>query len=110
MREKPSGQEINAPTVPATETGKEQYCNVNQNNELVISIIFQHINMIIFVVPVHILEQILANPSQRCTKSMVPERTQTIEGKGTQNTMSLNDDDIPIVSFMNVKKRKSKKN
>ena len=48
MREQPSGQEINAPIVPATETSKEQYCNVNQNNELVISIIFQHIVMIIF--------------------------------------------------------------
>jgi hypothetical protein len=56
MREQPSGKEINAPTVPATETGKEKYCNVNQNNELVISIIFQHIDMIIFVVPIHILE------------------------------------------------------
>jgi hypothetical protein len=41
---------------------------------------------------------------------MVHERTQTIEGQGTQNTMSLDDDDIPIVSFMNVKKHKSKKN
>jgi hypothetical protein len=41
---------------------------------------------------------------------MVLERTQTIEGQGTRNTMSLDDDDIPIVSFMNVKKRKSKKN
>ena len=47
------GQEINAPTVPSTETGKEKYCNVNQNNELVISIIFQHIDMIIFIVLVH---------------------------------------------------------
>jgi hypothetical protein len=110
MREQPSGQEINTPTVPATETGKEKYCNVNKNNELVISIIFQHIDMIIFVVPVHILEQMPANPSQRRTRSMVPKRTQTIEGQGTQNTMSLDDDDIPIVSFMNVKKRKSKKN
>jgi hypothetical protein len=63
MREKPSGQEINAPNVPATKTGKEQYCNVNQNNELVISIIFQHIDMIICIVPVHILEQMPANPS-----------------------------------------------
>ena len=80
MWEKPSGQEINTPIVPATESGKEKYCNVNQNNELVISIIFQHIDMIIFVVPVHILEQIPANPSERCTRSMVTERTQTIEG------------------------------
>ena len=110
MREKPSGQEINAPTIPAIEIGKLKYCNVNQNNELVISVIFQHIDMIIFVVPFHILEQMPANPSQRHTRSMVPERTQTIEGQGTQNTMSLDDDDIPIVSFMNVKKCKSKKN
>ena len=94
---------MNAPTVPATKTGKEKYCNVNQNNELVISIIFQHIDMIIFFVPVHILEQMPANPSQRHTRSMVHECTQTIEGQGTQNTMSLDDDDIPIVSFMNVK-------
>jgi hypothetical protein len=66
--------------------------------------------MIIFVVPVHDPEQMPANPSQRHTRSMVHERTQTIEGQGTQNTMSLDDDDIPIVSFMNVKKHKSKKN
>ena len=78
MREKPSGQEINTPTIPATETRKEQYCNVNQNNELVISIIFQHINMIIFIVPVHDPEQMPTNPSQRCTRSMVHEHTQTI--------------------------------
>jgi hypothetical protein len=67
--------------------------------------------MIIFIVPVHDPEQMPANPSQRRTRSMVHERTQTIEGQGTQNTMSLDDDDhIPIVSFMNVKKHKSKKN
>jgi hypothetical protein len=41
---------------------------------------------------------------------MVHERTQTIEGQGTQITMSLDDYDIPIVSFMKVKKHKSKKN
>ena len=110
MREQPSGQEINASTVPTTEIGKEKYCNVNQNNELVISIIFQHIDMIIFVVPVHNPEHMPANSSQRGTRSMVHERTQTIEGLGTRNTMSLDDDDIPIVSFMNVKKHKSKKN
>jgi hypothetical protein len=40
---------------------------------------------------------------------MVHEHTQTIEGQGTQNTMSMDDDDIPIVSFMNVKTHKSKK-
>jgi hypothetical protein len=66
--------------------------------------------MIIFVVPVHDPEQMPANPSQQCTRSMVHESTQTIEGHGTLNTMSLDDDDIPIVSFMNVKKHKSKKN
>ena len=58
--------------------------------------------MIIFIVPVYDPEQMPANPSQRRTRSMVPKRTQTIEGQGTQNTMSLDDDDIPIVSFMNV--------
>jgi hypothetical protein len=56
MREQPSGQEINAPNVLAIESSKEKYYNVNQNNELVISIIFQHIDMIIFIVPIHILE------------------------------------------------------
>jgi hypothetical protein len=66
--------------------------------------------MIIFVVLVHEPEQMPANPSQRRTRSMVHERTQTIEGQGTQNTMSLDDYDTPIVNFMNVKKHKSKKN
>jgi hypothetical protein len=66
--------------------------------------------MIIFVVPVHNPKQMLGNPSQRCTISMVHERTQTIEGQVTQNTMSLDCYDIPIVIFMNVKKQKSKKN
>ena len=83
LRQEPSGQEINVPTVTTTQTGKEKQCNVNQSNELVISIIFQHIDMIIFVVPVHILEQMPANPSQRHTRSMVHEHTQTIEGQGT---------------------------
>ena len=66
--------------------------------------------MIIFIVPFHEPEHMPANPSERCTRSMVTERTQTIEGQGTRNTMSMDDDDIPIVSFMNVKKHKSKKN
>jgi hypothetical protein len=66
--------------------------------------------MIIFVVAVHDPEQMPANPSQRRTRSMVHEHTQTIEGQGTQNTMSLDDYDTPIVNFMNVKKHKSKKN
>ena len=66
--------------------------------------------MIIFVVAVHDLEHMPRRPSQRRTKIMVHECTQTIEGQGTQNTMSLDDDEIPIVSFMNVKKCKSKKN
>ena len=64
MREQPSGQEINTPTVPAIETSKEKYCNVNQNNELVISIIFQHIDMIIFVFAVHAPTQMTQCPSQ----------------------------------------------
>jgi hypothetical protein len=64
LREEPSGQEINAPTVTATQTGKEKYCNVNQNNEIVISIIFQHIDMIIFVVAVHAPAQLPPRPSQ----------------------------------------------
>ena len=64
MREQPSGQEINAPTITATQTGKEQQCNVNQNNELVISIIFQHIDIIIFIVAVHDTEQMPRRPSQ----------------------------------------------
>jgi len=66
--------------------------------------------MIIFIVLVHDPKQMLANPSQWRTKSMVHEHTQTIEGQGTRNTMSLDDYDTPIVNFMNVKKHKSKKN
>jgi serine protease inhibitor ecotin len=68
--------------------------------------------MIIFVVAVHDPKQIPRCPSQQCTRSMVHEHmeTQTIEGHGTQNTMSLDDYDTPIVNFMNGKKHKSKKN
>jgi hypothetical protein len=65
--------------------------------------------MIILVIPVHNPEQMPSNPSQQRTISMVHERTETIEGHGTQNTMSLDDYDTPIVNFMNVKKDKSKK-
>ena len=64
MREQPSGQEINSPTIPATVRGKEKQCNVNQNNELVISIIFQHIDMIIFFFAVHDPAQMPRCPSQ----------------------------------------------
>ena len=63
MKGEPIGQEINAPTVTATQTSKEKYCNVNQNNELVISIIFQHIDMIIFIVAVHTPTQLPPRPS-----------------------------------------------
>ena len=111
LREEPSGQEINAPTFTATQTGKEQQCNVNQNNELVISIIFQHIDMIIFFVAVHDPEQMPRRPSQRRTRSMVHEHmeTQTIEGHDARNTMSKDDYDTRIVNSFNVKKHKSKK-
>ena len=66
--------------------------------------------MIIFVVAVHDPKQMPRRPFQWCTISMVHEGTQTIEGQGTQNTMSLDDYDTPIVNFMNAKKHKSKKN
>jgi hypothetical protein len=66
--------------------------------------------MIIFVVAIHDPEQMPRRPSQQRTRIMVHECTQTIEGQGTQNTMSLDDYDTPIVNFMNVKKHKSKKN
>jgi hypothetical protein len=68
--------------------------------------------MIIFIVAVHNPEQMPRRHSQRRTISMVHEHmeTQTIEEKGTRNTMSLDDYDTPIVNFMNVKKQKSKKN
>ena len=68
--------------------------------------------MIIFIIAVHSPAHLPPCPSQRCTRSMVHEcmETQTIEGQGTLNTMSLDDYDTPIVNFMNVKKHKSKKN
>jgi hypothetical protein len=66
--------------------------------------------MIIFVVAVQDPEQMPRHPSQRRTKSIVQDFTQTIEGQGTRNTMSLDDYDTPIVNFMNVKTHTSKKN
>ena len=35
-----SRETINTPAVTTTQTGKEKYCNFNQNDELLISIIF----------------------------------------------------------------------
>lgn len=48
LQEEETNQEINTPPVTTRQIGKEQYCNVNRNNEIIISIIFQQINMIIF--------------------------------------------------------------
>ena len=41
-------QSINTTPVMTRQKYKEQYCNVNRNNELVISILFININMIVF--------------------------------------------------------------
>jgi len=49
LQEEKMTQAINTPAVTTRQTCKEQYCNVNQNNEIIILIIFQHINMIFFV-------------------------------------------------------------
>ena len=38
----------NTPAITSTQKGKEKYCNFNQNDELLISIKFQHIDMTIF--------------------------------------------------------------
>ena len=43
MQDKLASREtINTPGVTSTKTGKEQFCTFNQNDELLISIIFQH--------------------------------------------------------------------
>ena len=52
------------PAITATQTGKEKYCNFNQNDEILISIIFQHINMSIFVVAVHAPTELPPCPTQ----------------------------------------------
>ena len=39
---------MNTPPFTNRPTGKDKYCNVNRNNEILISIVFQHINMIVF--------------------------------------------------------------
>ena len=49
---------------PATQIGKEQYCNFNQNDELFISIIFQHIDMPIFILAVHAPFELPPHPTQ----------------------------------------------
>ena len=41
-----SRETINTPAITTTQTGKKQYCNFNQNDELLISIIFQHIDIL----------------------------------------------------------------
>ena len=58
-----SRETINTPAITATHTGKEKYCNFNQNDELLISIIFQHIDMPIFIVAVHTPSKLPPRPS-----------------------------------------------
>ena len=59
-----SRETINTLAVTSTQKGKYQYFNFNQNDELLISIIFQHINMAIFVVAVHTPLELPPRPSQ----------------------------------------------
>ena len=59
-----SRETINTPDVTTTQKGKDKYCNFNQNDELLISIIFQHIVMPIFVVAVHAPSKLPPCPSQ----------------------------------------------
>ena len=102
-----SRETINTPAVTATETGKEQYCNFNQNDELLISIIFQHIDMPIFIVAVHAPSELPPRPTQWRTRSMIHEgmETETIEGHGFVDIPPNDDDNIPIiVSYYNAKK------
>ena len=72
-----SRETINTPAVTATQTGKEQYCNFNQNDELLISIIFQHIDMPIFIVAVHAPSELPPCPIQRHTRSMIHDGMET---------------------------------
>ena len=62
---------INTPVFTATQTGKEQYCNFNQNDELLISIIFQHIDIPIFIVAVHAPSELTPRCTQRRTRGMI---------------------------------------
>ena len=107
-----SRETINRPTVTSTHASKEQYCNFNQNDELLISIIFQHIDMPIFIVVVHAPSELPPRPSQRRTRSMIHEgmETQTLAGHGFVYNPPNDYDNIPIiVSYFNAKKQKSKK-
>jgi hypothetical protein len=40
LQEEQTTQAMNTPVVTARQTGKEKYCNVIRNNEIVLSIIF----------------------------------------------------------------------
>ena len=108
-----SRETINTPAVTSTQTCKEKYCNFNQNDELLISIIFQHIDMPIFVVVVPAPSKPPPRPTQRRTRSVIHEgmETQTLAGHGFVDNPPNDDDNIPIiVSYFNAKKQKSKKN
>ena len=108
-----SRETINTPAITYTKEGKEKYCNFNQNDELLISIIFQHIDIPIFIVAVHAPSELPPCPSQRCTRSMIHEdmETKTLAGHGFVDNPPNDDDNIPIIiSYFNAKKHKSKKN
>ena len=102
-----SRETINTPIVTTTHTGKEKYCHFNKNDELLISIIFQHIDMPIFIVAIHAPSELPPCPSQRRTKSMIHEgmETQTLAVHGFVYSPPNDDDNIPIIaSYYNAKK------
>ena len=68
--------------------------------------------MPIFVVAVHTPSELSPRSSQRCTRSMIHEGTETkkLSGHGFVDNPPNDDDNIPIiVTFCNAKKQKSKK-
>ena len=102
-----SRETINTPTVTTTQIGKEKYFNFNQNDELLISIIFQHIDMPIFIVAVQAPSELHPPPTQRCKRSMIHEgmETHTLVGHGFVDIPPNDYDNIPIiVSYYNAKK------
>ena len=67
--------------------------------------------MIVFVVAVDAHLQLPPRPSHQCTISMVREGVETQStqlGQGARNTLTDEDDDIPLVGFK--KQNKTKKN
>jgi hypothetical protein len=108
LEEEETTEAVGTPTFTDRRTGKKRYCNVYRNNEIVTWINFQPKKNGLFVVAVLSRSQPPTHPLQRRTRSMVHEDTQitqTTQGQGSIDALQNDEFDMPLVGFLNQKKK-----